>query len=250
MRRLVTLCVLLLAVQVSARGKDLTVNLKFAPQEGVHSESPDLGAPMLDRPFVLRIEDARAASDAMRIGKGSDDDDEVFSIAAGSNVVTFLGDALKTLTSEWGLKSAESADRVLTVKVARFFVEESNKAVGSMYASEVKLTWTLADAKGKTLAEGSGSGSAHRYGRARSGDNCSEVLSDALKEAYTDVLSRHELQTAWASGKAASGAASASSEASKGSVEERLRKLDELLKKGLITKEEYATKRAEILKDV
>ena len=35
--------------------------------------------------------------------------------------------------------------------------------------------------------------------------------------------------------------------ASRESVEERLRKLDELLAKGLISKDEYDTKRAEIL---
>ncbi|HYC60413.1 MAG TPA: SHOCT domain-containing protein [Thermoanaerobaculia bacterium] len=249
MLRTATLCFLLLIpVHSSARAKDLTVNLKFVPQEGVHSESPDIAPSMLERAFELRVEDSRAASDAMRIGKGTDDDDEVFSIASGSDVVSYVKDTLAALSGDWGLKIAAPTDRVLTVKVARFFVDESNKAVGSMYASEVKLAWTLADAKGRQLAEGTGSGSAHRYGRARSADNCSEVLSDALKEAYAAVLSSHSLQTAWISGEAAAGAAPAPQE--KGSVEERLRKLDDLLKKGLITKDEYAKKRAEILKDV
>ena len=36
----------------------------------------------------------------------------------------------------------------------------------------------------------------------------------------------------------------------KGSVAERLKKLDELLEKKLITKDEYDSKRAEILKDI
>lgn len=234
-------CLLLIPVHSFARAKDLTVNLKFVPQEGVHSESPDIAPSTLERSFELRVEDGRSASDAMRIGKGTDDDDEVFSIAAGSDVVSYVKDTLASLSADWGLKTAAPADRVLTVKVARFFVDESNKALGSMYASEVKLAWSLADAEGKQLAEGTGSGSAHRYGRARSADNCSEVLSDALKEAYANVLSS-------LSGEAAAGAAPAAEE--KGSVEERLRKLDDLLKKGLITKDEYAKKRAEILKDV
>jgi hypothetical protein len=118
-----------------------------------------------------------------------------------------------------------------------------------MYASEVKLSWILAGANGTKLAEGAGSGSAHRYGRARSADNCSEVLSDALKEAFGDVLASQNLQTAWTSGKAAAGGGAVPS-GEKGSVEERLRKLDDLYKKGLITKDDYEKRKAEILKDV
>jgi Short C-terminal domain len=239
---------LLIPLDAGARGKDLTVNLKFVPQEGVHSESPDLPPSMLEQSYVLRVEDGRSAADATRIGKGTDDDDEVFSINAGSDLVAYTQATLAGVSADWGLKTADSGDRVLTVKIARFFVEESNKALGSMYASEVKLSWVLADAKGAKLAEGAGSGSAHRYGRARSADNCSEVLSDALKEAFGDVLASANLQTAWTSGKAAAGSGAAASD--KGSVEERLQKLDDLYKKGLITKEDYEKRKAEILKDV
>ena len=252
MLRTATFCVgftLLLSFDAVARGKDLTVNLKFVPQEGVHSESPDLPPSMLERSYELRVEDGRSAADAQRIGKGTDDDDEVFSIAAGSDVIAYTNETLAGIAADWGLKTSDSQERILTVKVARFFVEESNKALGSMYASEVKLSWTLEGANGTKLAEGAGSGSAHRYGRARSADNCSEVLSDALKEAFSDVLSSQNLQTAWTSGKAAAGGGAASAE-EKGSVEERLRKLDDLLKKGLITKEDHEKRKAEILKDV
>jgi len=161
----------------------------------------------------------------------------------------YTKETLAGISADWGLKTADPKERILTIKVARFFVEESNKALGSMYASEVKLSWILADANGTKLAEGAGSGSAHRYGRARSADNCSEVLSDALKEAFSDVLSSQNLQTAWTSGKAAAGRVAVSS-GEKGSVEERLRKLDDLLKKGLITKDDYDKRKAEILKDV
>lgn len=254
MLRTITFCAvlaLLFPLDATARGKDLTVNLKFAPQEGVHSESPDVPPSMLERSFQLRVEDGRSAADPSTIGKGTDGDDESFSIHAGSDVAAYVKDTLMGVSEDWGLKRADAGDRILDVKVARFYIEESNKALGSMYASEVKLTWSLSDAKGTKLAEGAGSGSAHRYGRARSADNCSEVLSDALKEAYGDVLASGNLQSAWMSGKAVGGNAPApAAPEEKGSVEERLRKLDDLLKKGLITKDEYDKKRAEILKDV
>ncbi|HEV7764558.1 MAG TPA: SHOCT domain-containing protein [Thermoanaerobaculia bacterium] len=245
-----TFCIALtLLFSFAAMAKDLTVNLKFVPQEGVQSESPDIPPAMLEQPYELRVEDGRAAADALTIGQGTDDDDHKFPIRAGSDVIPYVKDTLSELSADWGLKTAKPGPRVLTVKLSRFFIDESNKALGSMYASEVKLSWVLSDAKGTKLAEGAGSGSANRYGRSRSGDNISEVLSDALKEAFTDVLATHSLQTAWTSGKSVRGGASPSGGAAD-SVEERLRKLDDLLKKTLITKEEYDRKRAEVLKDV
>ena len=79
----------------------------------------------------------------------------------------------------------------------------------------------------------------HRYGKAHGPQNINEVLSDALKEAYAKVLADPGLQRAWISGTASVAATALSAE----SAEERLRKLDDLLKKGLIMKTEYDKKR-------
>lgn len=229
--------------------RELSVNLRFAPQEGVQTNSPDLTAAMLERAVALRFEDGRGG-DALEIGQGTNDDDQRFPIVASTAVLPYLSDTLTQVTADWGLKVEPSADRVLKLRLTRFFVDESNKAVGSVYASEVKVTFTLEDGGGKRLMDGAASGSAHRYGRARSGDNCNEVLSDALKETFANVLSDPRLQEAWVSGKSSGGGSGAAGAAEPESVEERLRKLDDLLKKGLITKDEYNKKRSEILKDV
>jgi hypothetical protein len=251
MRKVVFVMAMLVAVAAFARDsrKEMSVDLKFAPQEGVNSNSPDLTSGMMERAVVVRVEDGRGGN-ATEIGQGTNDDDQHFPIVASTDVIAYLSDTLTSVAQDWGLKvDAKSADRVLKLKLMRFFVDESNKAVGSVYASEVKFTYALEDGKGKKLMDGAASGSAHRYGRARSGDNANEVLSDALKEAFAEVLSDPRLQDAWVSGKS-TGGGSGSSPAKPESVEERLRKLDDLLKKGLITKEEYDRKRAEILKDV
>ena len=71
-----------------------------------------------------------------------------------------------------------------------------------MYGTEVKLAFILKDAHGNNLAEGLGTGSAHRYGHAHSPENINEVLSDALKEAYANVLADPGLQKSWISGTA------------------------------------------------
>jgi hypothetical protein len=237
-----------LAAGVMARDstKELAVSLRMAAQESVASNSADLPPAVIETPVVLRFEDGRG-SDKATIGHGTDDDDDRFPIRSSVDVIQFVSDTAKQVAEEWGVKQAAAAERTLTLRLTRFYVEESNKAVGSMYAAEVKFAYALADKNGKKLFEGISSGSARRYGRARSAENCNEVLSDSLKEALANALSNTTLQNAWVSGKpAVSGGEGTSSE----SVEERLRKLDDLLQKKLITKDEYDRKRAEILKDL
>jgi uncharacterized lipoprotein YajG len=252
-KRSVVFAATLIAFAVSATAGDstreLVVDLKFIPQEGVHSTSADLAPSMIERTVALKVEDGRGQADPLVIGDGTNDDDKTFPIRASADVKQYAAAAAEQIVSSWGLKTASPADRTLLVRLMRFYVNEGNKALGSVYASEVKVTYTLSDKSGKALFEGAASGTAHRYGRARSAQNCSEVLSDAFKEAVANMLSDSALQTAWASGKATAISASASAPA-KESVEERLKKLDDLLKKGLITKEEHQKRRAEILKEI
>ncbi|MEK6373049.1 MAG: YajG family lipoprotein [Acidobacteriota bacterium] len=229
--------------------KELVVDLKFAPQEGVHASSADLAPSMIERTVALTIEDGRGQADPLVIGDGTNDDDKPFPIRASTEPKQYAAAAAEQIVTSWGLKTATPADRQLVIRLMRFYVNEGNKALGSVYASEVKVTYKLSDKNGKALAEGAASGTAHRYGRARSAQNCSEVLSDAFKEAVANTLSDSVLQSAWASGKGTAASTTASAPA-KESVEERLKKLDDLLKKGLITKDEHQKRRAEILKEI
>jgi len=247
-KAIVSLFIVIFAVAAWARGnlKDLTVPLKFTPQEGVHASTASLTPEMLDKSVEIRVEDARKQQDLLIIGTGTGGDDKPFPIHADRDVRGYVQDVLIGIGDEWSLKQNPPPSRILTVRITTFAVDESNKAVGSMYSADAKFAFTLTDAQGRTLQTGVGAGSTHRYGRAHSPENINEVLSDALKEAYANVLGDAGLQTAWATGKATSNSSGQSQE----SVESRLRKLDELLKKGLITKEEYEKRRAEILKDI
>jgi hypothetical protein len=231
-----------------ARGnlKELTVSLKFTPQEGVHATTADLPSALLSQAVDIQVEDARKLDDALLIGHGTGGDDKVFPIHADHDVIAFVQEMVTGLGKDWSLKQVHPAPRTLTLQLMRFDVDESNKALGSIYATEVRFGFVIKDARGKTLAEGTGSGTAHRYGHAHSPENINEVLSDALKEAYANVLADPRLQKAWMTG---TGSGSTTMQPAE-SAEERLRKLDDLLKKGLITKAEYDKKRAEILKDM
>lgn len=249
-RPALALIIVLAASTVFARGnlKDLTVHLQFIPQEGVHTSTAELTPEVLEQPITVTVADARKLPDLHVIGRGTGGDDKVFPIHADDEVRTFVQQTVDGIGKEWSIKQQDGAARVLTVQITTFAVDESNKALGSLYAADVQLAFTLTDARGRKLASGTGSGSTHRYGRAHSPENINEVLSDALKEAYANVLGDHALQVAWASGKAAPGASVQTQPAE--SVEERLRKLDDLLKKGAITKEEHQRRRAEILKEI
>jgi hypothetical protein len=239
-----------------ARGnlKELTVPLKYLPQEGTQETSPDLPLALLNQAIEIRVEDARKLDDPLLIGQGTGGDDKRFPIHADHDIIPFIQEMVTGISKDWTLKQEHAAPRTLVLQVTRFDVDEANKALGSIYSTEVKLAFTLKDARGKALAEGMGSGTAHRYGHAHSPENINEVLSDSFKEAYANVLSDSGLQKAWISGsgsaRSSSGASSSTSAPAKESAEERLRKLDELLKKGLITKAEYDKKRAKILEDM
>lgn len=256
MRRVLTatLILFLSSSVAAARGGRGPFPLKFIPQEGVETTSLDFEPAFLERSVEIRVEDGRRIADPSIVGQGTDDDDRKFPIKTETDVVAYVTETTRAVGEEWGLKTSSPADRLLTIKVTRFFVDESNKALGSIYQAEVKLAFSLQDAAGKTIDDGIASGDATRYGRSASTENYNEVLSDALKDAFANVLSDPGLQAAWSSGQA-SGPSSSGTAAPEGNQpqqtpEERLEKLKDLLEKKVITKEEYEKKRAEILKEL
>jgi hypothetical protein len=229
-----------------AQPKELVVALRFTPQGSSREALVALPPSMLDRSVEIQLVDWRNLTDASSLGEGTDDDDRPFAIRASTDVVGFVTDTVTALAGTRGLKTAAPADRQIRLRLTRFAVNESNKAVGSTYSAEVHLAYTVTDAEGNELAEGAAAGVANRYGRARSGANCSEVLSDALKEAFMGTLGDPKLQAAWTS---VTSSAPPTSAAGKETMEERLRRVDDLLKKGLITPEEHKLLRAQILKE-
>lgn len=227
--------------------KELLVTLKFVPQESVSTASVALPSSVLNRTVELRVEDGREVLDPRVIGDGTDDDDLPFPIKSRTDVAQFVGATIDALATAHALKKGTPADRVLQLRVTRFNVRERNKAVGSTYAAEAHLLYVLVDGAGTTLSEGASAGTASRYGRARSEGNCTEVLSDALKDAFVKMLTDSALRQAWASGQPLP---SAQSPAATATIEERLKVLDDLLKRGVITTEEHAARRAAILKQL
>ena len=241
-------------VAAQKKDPDLMVPLKFTPQESVTANSVALPPSVLDRVLEIRIQDARDLPDLKTIGTGLDDGEVKFAIKSTTDVVPFVSESFATMAAAQSLKKGATAERVLQLRLTRFNINASKKALGATYLAEVHFAVTLLDAAGQPLYEGAVAGSTSRYGRGRSTANANEVVSDALKDAFTKTIGEPALQQAWGSGKPATpGAAPASGPAAAApaaSIEDRLKTLDDLLKKGLITKEEHATRRAAILKEI
>jgi hypothetical protein len=81
-----------LATLAQARGnlKELTVPLKFIPQEGVHESSADLPPKLLNQSFEIRVEDARKFDYPLLIRQRAGGTDKRFPIHADHDVASFV----------------------------------------------------------------------------------------------------------------------------------------------------------------
>ena len=195
---LLTALSLLACIRVEARGTGpFTMSLQYKPQEKLDPADAELAPGITDRPVRLSIVDGRAESDPAVIGEISDHDDKIFPVRASNEVGAWANDVLTKYAAEWGIKAAPDAPLALTGKLTQLRLVASTKAMGSTYRVETQVAFTLADARGRTLWQGTAGGDATRYGKERSADNANEVLSDAIKEAYTDIFNNTDLQSAW-----------------------------------------------------
>jgi hypothetical protein len=232
---LLTALSLLACIRVEARGTGpLTLSLQYKPQERLDPADAVLAPGITDRPVRLSIVDGRAESDPAVIGEISDHDDKIFPVRASNDVAAWANDVLTKYAAEWGIKAAPDAPLALTGKLTELRLVASTKAMGSTYRVETQVAFTLADARGRTLWQGTAGGDATRYGKERSADNANEVLSDAIKEAYTDVFNNADLQSAWL-GKGTPVAASALAADSALSPSAMLAELVKLKKQGFTT---------------
>lgn len=222
-------------------------------------DASGVAAEVIGRSVRIDVHDGRGSAGSAIIGQGTNDDDLTFPIRTGSDIRGFVDTTARQAASGWGLRTG-GEDGTLDIRFVRFNVEESNKAVGSMFVADVKLAYTLTGRTGKPLAEGAVAGQARRYGRARSGENCSEVLGDALNDALTNLLNETDVRTAWAKRETATAAPTTAPDSAasgpgktasaKGGVEQRLRKLQDLRDRKVISGDEYDQRRAAILKEL
>lgn len=183
-----------------------SVRLAFVPQENVNAPTPSLTPAMKGSPIAVAVEDGRSLRARDVVG-AVDREGVKASIRAENDVVVFALGALVQAAGQWDLPVTQGTagaeghgpGRVLTVRLTRFWVDESVKPLGSTYVAEVNALFRLSDG-GRLVYEGIGAGTARRYGKSENEENTNEVLSDALKEAFAKGLSDPGLHAAWTGG--------------------------------------------------
>ena len=176
---------------------DLVIPMKFVPTTTPGDVAAALRDGLSNRAVALSIVDERSVKARDLIGEGTSDNDELFKIRTAGHFPSFMKASLEGRMNAWGVLFRADSNLILEVHVARYFVREKNEVVGSTFNAEVQLPFTLRDRAGTVFSEGTAMGTAKRYGRKRSGENCNEVLSDALEQAAANVINTASLQDAW-----------------------------------------------------
>jgi hypothetical protein len=193
----VTAAILVVTCTAVAKPNITSFQLEFTPQQTVASAEVMLHPSMQEHAVELRLADARPVYDPAIIGSRTDDDDRHFDLTATNDVLSVVEKVFVAQLRNWGIAVENGADLVLNAKLGQFTVAETNQAVGATFGARVRIAAELQDRSGGVLWSGSSFGDATRYGKKFSNLNCNEVLSDALLEAWSSLLSRSGLHDAW-----------------------------------------------------
>jgi hypothetical protein len=132
-----------------------------------------------------------AREDTKAIGENREDDTPK-PVTTRDDVGEFVGIHMRGLFDKAGLKTVDSNGAVVVKgEVKDFFVRET-----STYKAEVAIHLTIMRPDGTTLWSGTAPGEATRFGRSYNLENYYEVLSDAVVNATSSLLSSPDIQKA------------------------------------------------------
>lgn len=189
--------ILIASNAVPAKPNITSFRLEFTPKQIIASAEVTLHRSMHEHPVQLRLVDERPVHEPSVVGSRTDDGDRRFELKTTNEVLPFVEQVLVQQLQYWGISVENDADLVLTTRLRRFTVTESNQAVGATFRAEARFAAELQNRSGDLLWNGSSFGDATRYGKKFSNPNCNEVLSDALLEAWSSLLSHGGLHDAW-----------------------------------------------------
>jgi hypothetical protein len=174
---------------------DLNIELEYLPQETVSAPSVQVSTELTRHPVRVRLKDARG-SDPARLGTRTDDDDQLFELRTDNDVVGYVQSIIEENFERWNITVDEQANLMLRGDLAGLEITERNMAVGASYTADVRVEFVLTD-DDRIVWKGTGWADASRYGRKFSNENCNEVLSDAMTEAFATLFDDIEFRSAW-----------------------------------------------------
>src|SRR4051812_36273600 len=171
-------------------GGPVTVPMEFRPE---HSD-PLTGSLNAGDVKVYLDPVADRRDDKETIGKNIEGSTPVPVFSSGKTPPEFVHDVLADELKHFGVdmvEAPEAADRIITVDLTRFFVEESNN-----YKAEVKATASVKDKGGRQLYKGQIGGDGKTFGRSLNPANYQQTLSDATRRTIGSLFSQAKFQEA------------------------------------------------------
>ena len=160
----------------------LSVPLEFRP---AHSDPLTGSLPATDaKVHVEAVKDKRANKE--EIGRNIEDATPVPVYSSGKTPAEFLREVMTEELQKFGVTIAdapEAADRIISVDLNKFYVEEGNN-----YRGEVAAIATVTDKGGKVLWKGPIGGEGKTFGRSLSPTNYQEAFSDATRRTVGSLV--------------------------------------------------------------
>lgn len=164
-------------------GGPMRVSLSYTPEHARDSIRSYPGAVPDTRIYVGMFEDQREHKDAI----GVNTEHGSLPIYASGDPAEFFRQTLATQLRRAGLHVVDDqaqADRIITGRLLRFWVVESNN-----YEADISAAIRVSDKSGASKWEGSETGHGENFGRSLSSENYRETLSDAMvRLTYENLL--------------------------------------------------------------
>jgi hypothetical protein len=144
------------------------------------------------RLFVQPVVDER--EDKAHVGANQEGDSTVPVIAGGTPPTEFVAKIVTSELSNAGVKiatDAASANRVLRLRLTRFYTTEKN-----LYESEVGVIAEVLDAKQRVLFSSALSGHGKQFGHSLDPDNYDEVFSRCVFDLAKNMFTQGDFQKA------------------------------------------------------
>ena len=168
----------------------VSVPMEFKPE---HSEPLSGSLSGEVRVHLEAVEDKR--DNMEEIGRNVEDEAPVpVYAAAGRTPAEFVHGAVEEELKNFGADvtdAPEAADRILSLELRKFFVEESNN-----YRAEVSCAAEIRDKGGRTLWKQVVSGQGRTFGRSLNPVNYQQTLSDATRRMIEQLFNNPNFQQA------------------------------------------------------
>jgi hypothetical protein len=162
------------------------VPLKWKPTSDLR-----LGALQMAQTSIQFEKFTDARQDTHAIGENREDDTPK-PVTTPDDVGAFVSAHMRELFDKAGLKTVDSNGAVIVKgEVKEFFAREART-----YKAEVSIHLSIVSRDGTTLWSGTAPGEATRFGRSYVLENYYEVLSDAVVNATSSLLSSPDIQKA------------------------------------------------------